>query len=353
MVARLVERTTDYIARTQQPGGGIPWFEGGIIDPWDHVESAMGLTVGGRLDAAEAAYQWLATHQHEEGYWLAAYDGDEVADGTRAETNFVAYAATGIWHHYMATGNEAFLRDLWPVISRALDFVLELQAETGEIYWALDTRTGINKDALLTGCSSIYRSLDCGIAIAQVLDEPHAHWQRARQRLGQALLTRPDRFDRTWDSKARYSMDWFYPVLSGVLSRPDARTRLGSRWNEFVSEGLGCRCVSDQPWITMAETCELIMACAAAGLNAQAVRLFEDLARFQVEDGSWWTGYVFTDEVMWPDERPTWTAGAILLAADTLHGLTDASTIFTRPHHHAAEVSTLQALERAQRAHHL
>jgi hypothetical protein len=148
-------------------------------------------------------------------------------------------------------------------------------------------------------------------------------------------------------------MDWFYPVLAGVLSRPDARTRLTGRWNDFVADGLGCRCVSDQPWVTMAETCELIMACAAAGLNAQAVRLFEDLARFQVEDGSWWTGYVFTDEVMWPDERPTWTAGAILLAADTLYGLTDASTIFTRPHHHAAEPSTLQALERAQRTHHL
>lgn len=353
MVARLVELTTDYIARTQQPGGGIPWFEGGIIDPWDHVESAMGLTVGGRLDAAEAAYRWLKTHQHPEGYWLAAYDGDKVADGTRAETNFVAYAATGVWHHYMVTGNEPFLRELWPVINRALDFVLGLQAESGEVYWALDTRTGINKDALLTGCSSIYRSLDCGIAIAQVLGEPHAHWTRARQRLGQALLTRPDRFDRTWESKARYSMDWFYPVLSGVLSRPDARTRLSGRWSDFVADGLGCRCVSDQPWVTMAETCELIMACAAAGLNAQAVRLFEDLARFQVEDGSWWTGFVFTDEVMWPDERPTWTAGAILLAADTLYGLTDASTIFTRPHHHAAEPSTLKALERAQRTHHL
>lgn len=346
----LIERTTEYIVGTQQPGGGIPWFEGGIIDPWDHVESAMGLTIGGRTAEAEAAYAWLKNHQHEDGYWLAAYDGDEIADGTRAETNFVAYVATGVWHHYMATGKREFLREMWPVVTDALDFVLSLQAKTGEIYWALDTRTGINKDALVTGCSSIYRSLDCGIAIAQALDEPHAHWQRARARLGETLTQRPERFDRTWESKARYSMDWFYPILSGALSPAAGRARLEARWDEFVEAGLGCRCVADQPWVTIAETCELIMACAAAGLEDEGKRLFEDLARFQAEDGSWWTGYVFTDDVMWPDERPTWTAGAILLASDTLYGLTDAATLFTRPHHHdhdAAEASALKSLQRA------
>jgi hypothetical protein len=148
-------------------------------------------------------------------------------------------------------------------------------------------------------------------------------------------------------------MDWFYPVLSGILPAESARSRLEDRWGEFVEAGLGCRCVADQPWVTIAETCELIMACTAAGLTREAERLFSDLERFQTEDGSWWTGYVFTDEVLWPDERPTWTAGAILLAADTLFGLTDAATIFTREHHHSADLSSLHALERAQRAHHL
>ncbi len=351
MMQQLLERTTDYIIRTQQAGGGIPWFAGGIIDPWDHVESAMGLSIGGRVEEAAAAYQWLKTHQHPEGYWLAAYNGDEIADGTRAETNFVAYVATGVWHHYMVTGERGFLRDMWPVVTAALDFVLSLQAETGEIYWALDTRTGINKDALVTGCSSIYRSLDCGIAIAQTLDEPHAHWQRARTRLGNALLDKPERFDRTWESKARYSMDWFYPVLSGALSPEAGRARLSERWDEFVEAGLGCRCVADQPWVTMAETCELIMACSAAGLKDEGEQLFEDLARFQAEDGSWWTGYVFTDDVMWPDERPTWTAGAILLAADTLYGLTSGATLFTAAQHHdqrsAIGSRSLKSLQRA------
>ncbi len=331
-----LSRTADYIARVQLESGAIPWFPNGIIDPWDHVESAMGLTVGGRIAQARAAYRWLADQQHPDGYWLAAYNDDTIADGTRAETNFVAYAATGVWHHYMATSDLEYLREMWPTIHRALDWVVGLQAKTGEVYWALDTRTGINKDALVTGCSSIYRSLDCGIAIALTLGEPSERWAQARSRLGTALLDRPERFDRTWPSKARYSMDWFYPILSGAVNGDRALARLDERWDEFVVTGLGCRCVSDQPWVTIAESCELVMACAAAGAIEQAEQLFQQLSRYQAEDGSWWTGYVFTDQVMWPDERPTWTAGAVLLAADTLYGITPASTLFTTPAHHSA-----------------
>ena len=67
----------------------------------------------------------------------------------------------------------------------------------------------------------------------------------------------------------------------------------------------------------------------AADAADQGKSLFEQLRFCQAEDGSWWTGYVFTDQVMWPDERPTWTAGAVLLAADALHRLTPAADIFT------------------------
>ena len=32
----------------------IPWFEGGHCDPWNHVEAAMALSVGGFHDEADA-----------------------------------------------------------------------------------------------------------------------------------------------------------------------------------------------------------------------------------------------------------------------------------------------------------
>ncbi len=343
----IARRTAAYIQRVQLPSGAIPWFDGGTLDPWDHVESAMGLSIGGHHDAAVAAYEWLRRQQHRDGYWLAAYDGDKVVDGTRAETNFVAYVATGVWHHYLVTGDEAFLARLWPTVAAALDFVAELQSSYGEIYWAFDTRTGINKDALVTGCSSIFKSYECGIRIARTLGESPRRWEAVREALGEALEHRPERFDRTWESKDRYSMDWFYPILTGLLGGSEARERLQGRWHEFVDPELGCRCVADQPWVTIAESCELTLACLAAGDSARARALFDNLMRYQVEDGSWWTGYAFADDVMWPDERPTWTAGAVLLAIDALHGLTGASGLFT---HHEALSSASEAPQRAQRA---
>ena len=50
-------------------------------------------------------------------------------------------------------------------------------------------------------------------------------------------------------------------VLSSFVRRAIARTseaRLAARWNDFVMDGFGCRCVEDEPWVTVAETAELI-----------------------------------------------------------------------------------------------
>jgi hypothetical protein len=47
--------TVQFILNTQQDSGEIPWFEGGYADPWDHVEAAMGLSIGGEHDAARKA----------------------------------------------------------------------------------------------------------------------------------------------------------------------------------------------------------------------------------------------------------------------------------------------------------
>ena len=169
--------------------------------------------------------------------------------------------ATGVWHHYLITGDRDFLQRLWPTVERAIDFVLAQQTTHGDIHWAVHGSDNVaQKDALLTGCSSIYKSLECALAIAGTLDADKRHWAMARARLHNAILNKPERFDRTWESKQRYSMDWFYPVLAGAITGDDARRHLDERWDEFVVDGLGCRCVTDEPWITVAESCELVMS---------------------------------------------------------------------------------------------
>ena len=321
--------TVDYIRQVQLPSGAIPWFEDGYCDPWDHVESAMGLSIGGDFSNAERAYFWLAEKQLDDGSWWAAYKNDVVENSERRETNFVAYIATGVWHHYLISQRRDFLKRMWPTVEKAINFVVAQQQVEGDINWAVDCDGKPKHDALVTGCSSIYKSLECAHNIAVAMKLPRPEWLMAREKLGQALRTKPHRFDRTWESKSRYSMDWFYPVLTGVIPKSQASQHLQARWDEFVEQGMGCRCVSDEPWVTVAESCELTMALLAAGDHARAVEIYSYLHQWQLDDGSYWTGYQFVQDLLWPDEKPTWTAGAILLAADALTEHTAAAKLFT------------------------
>ncbi len=337
--------TVEFLLNSQLADGSIPWSEGSYADPWDHVEAAMGLSIGGEWQAAEKAYFWLRDIQLADGSWWAAYKDGEVHNKERRETNFVAYIATGIWHHYLISKNLEFVRAMWDCVSRAIDFVVNLQTEHGEIYWAVEDDGSPKNDALITGCSSIYKSLECAYNLSVVLDEERKDWRIAREKLGKALRSKPERFDRTWESKARYSMDWFYPILTGVLTKAESKKRIQARWPEFVVDDMGCRCVSDQPWVTVAESCELTMALLAAGEHAKAVKIYSWLHQWRYDDGSYWTGYQFVEDLLWPDERPTWTAGAILLAADALTDYSAASHIFK-------EVRLLDAAQDAERVNH-
>ncbi len=325
---KLLRGTVDYILNTQLPDGNIPWFQDGKTDPWDHTEAAMGLAIGGETEAAEHAYHWLCDRQLADGSWWANYQGNTPIETQQRETNFIAYAATGIWHQYLITGDKGFLLRFFPMVKKAIAFVLKYQTGSGEIYWAVDRCGHPCRDALITGCCSIYKSLECAINIAAELNEPTEHWKHARDRLGNTLRNRPENFDRTWESKARYSMDWFYPVLTGVFTGKVAKAHIDEKWSLFVENNLGCRCVCDEPWVTVAESCELTMALLAAGDHPRAVALYSWLHRFLDKDGGYWTGYVFPDRAIWPVEKTTWTAGAILLAADALTEHTAACRLF-------------------------
>jgi len=103
---------------------------------------------------------------------------------------------------------------------------------------------------------------------------------------------------------------------------------LEREWNTFVVPGLGIRCVSDQPWVTGAETCELALSLDALGDRERAVRLFTDMQHLRHEDGSYWTGWQFANRKHFPYERSGYTAAAVVLAADALQGLTGGCGVF-------------------------
>ncbi len=326
LTAAQVTATARSIAAVQEPSGAIPWSAGEHTDVWNHLEAAMALTAAGEHDAATSAFDWVATVQREDGSVpLKIVDG--VVEDASGETNMSSYLAVAVWHHWLVRRDTAFVRRQWPVVRAGLDFAVRHQLGFGGIAWSQEWSDGgpakVNEEALVAGSSSIHHSLRAGVALAELLDDPQPEWELAGGRLGHALREHRDLFL----DKSEFSMDWYYPVLGGAVRGADARELLDSRWDEFVVPGLGVRCVSSNPWVTGAETCELVMALDAVGDRARAVELLRDMQHLRHEDGSYWTGFVFPDDAHWPAEQTTYTAAAVILAVDALSLTTSGATI--------------------------
>lgn len=314
LTAEQLEQTVDAIAAAQHESGALPWPDG-HTDPWDHVECAMALVLGGRLDQARAAYGWLRRMQDADGAWRMKYDGETVLDPS-VDTNQVAYVAVGVWQWWELTRDRSLVELMWPHVRRALDFVLDFQAPGGQLFWSRDPQGQVDRDALLTGSSSAYQALRCGIALAELLGQPQPEWELGAGLLQHAVAQHPEVFL----DKTRFSMDWYYPLLGGAVRAAAGQARLADRWAEFVVPGVGCRCVADRPWVTGAETAELALTLATIGDVERGRQLLRDVQHLREDDGSYWTGLVFDEDVRWPAERSSWTSAAVVLAADALAG---------------------------------
>jgi hypothetical protein len=319
-------QTTAAIVAVQAADGHIPWVPGGKADPWNMIEAAMALDSVGRHDEARRAFSWLTERQLAHGGWYSYYVGDEVVDNT-LDTNITAYIAVGLWHHALVTDDTAFLRDMWPVVDAAIGHVVSQQYPWGGIAWRADDPSD---GALLTGSSSIHLSLRCALAIADRLGHARPEWTVALALLADAIGRRPHLFL----DKSRWAMDWYYPVLSGVISGDEAWARIDAQWDDFVVEGFGVRCVSDRPWITAAETCELVIALASIGDPGRAEQLFAWMQFLRHDDGSYWCGMNFEGERFdepgeyFTADQPTWNSAAVVLAGSMLAGRPALDAVF-------------------------
>jgi hypothetical protein len=321
-----LQQTADAIAEWQLPSGMIPWFPGGHADPWNHVEAAMALTLAGHDAAAERAFEWLARLQRPDGAWHQYYLADRV-EQDKLDANVCAFPATGVWHRWLCTHDLGFVEAMWPVVEKAIDFVLDLQTQRGEIIWARHADGTPWSFALLTGSSSMCHSLRCAIALAELLGHERPDWELSTARLAHVIRHHET---EAFAPKHRWAMDWYYPVLTGVVTGEEGRDRLEARHDAFVMDRRGVRCVADRPWITVAETCEYAMANLVLGNRDRAETLFSWTEQFRTDDGRYWTGTVYPDQGRFPaDERSTYTAAAVVLAGDALSGASPASGLFT------------------------
>lgn len=322
--------SVEYILKVQNQDGSIPWEENKKLDPWDHIEAAMGLSVAEKKEEAESAFLWLKENQLSDGSWFSEYLMSSPVT-KRKETNFSAYIATGLWHYYLIFEDKNFLKFMLPTITKSVNFVTSMQTEQGDIYWASEEDKEILDDSLITGSSSIYKSLECASAIFNLLGESSLQVDISKKNLKNSILNNPERYDRNWESKSRYSMDWYYPILCGIYDDKKSIKDIETKWSKFIVDDMGCKCVEEEPWVTVAESSELVLALVKIGLREEALKIFNSLHQWRdTQDGLYWTGYVYKDKKFWPVEKPTWTAGAVLLAADALYEFTPGSELFLR-----------------------
>jgi hypothetical protein len=318
-----IRATGETIAEGQEASGAIGWPDG-QVDAWNHVECAMALSVSGLSGPARRAYDWLLATQRADGSWpRRTAAGGQVSDAT-GESNHAAYVAVGVWHEYLVTGDAGFVSRMWPAVRSAIGYALGLQVPRGEVIWQRDAQGAPAGYALLTGCSSIYTSLRCAVALADLAGEPQPDWELAAGRLAHAVACHPEAFA----DKSQFSMDWYYPVLGGAVRGPDAAAWLAAGWPDFVVPGLGVRCIRDEPWVTGAETCELVLALDAVGDRDRALAMFAEVQFLRDPEGAYWTGWQYENQRHFPNERSSYTGAAIILAADALSRASGGNGLF-------------------------
>lgn len=310
---QLIEEQASFISRHQLPPGAIPWYEGGITDPWDHVECAIALDMVGKFAEAARAYNWLCDIQNPDGSWYSSYLNDQPKDLTK-DTNFSSYIATGAWHHYLATRDLGFLHQMWTTIEKSIAFTLHLQQPSGEIYWALDANGVTWPGALLAASSCTWQSIRNSIKIARVLGLEKPDWDAKSRRLARAIREHSELFNKFGENRQDYAINWYYPVLAGVIRGKEAKEHIFKHWEDFVIDNWGCKCVAHAPWVTVAETCELISTLSRISELGKARLLLDWILRLQDKNGGFSAGIKLPEQIIWPQEKTTWTSAAVVMA---------------------------------------
>ncbi|MBN1376648.1 MAG: hypothetical protein JXA01_10910 [Dehalococcoidia bacterium] len=320
--------TLEGIVGLQEKQGSVPELAGGIVEPWTHVECAMAIDAGNYHDEAERAYKWLADVQLADGSWYANYQYGLPRDLYKV-SHAISYIAVGVLHHYIITGDLKFVRDLWPSVRSAINFILEMRGPDGEIYWARDVNGQVYPSAQIASCSSSYLSIKCALRIAEMMGEEYREWMYANERLRYVILRMPLPYatPANGENISAFAMDWYYPALCSVINGQTAVSRIYESWDKFIVHGKGSVCNLEKMWVTAAETSELAMSLALHGEYRQAAVVYNWIHHMRDDDGAYWYGIAYPENEIWPLEKPSWTSAAVVLAADMLRPMSSTSIL--------------------------
>ena len=174
------------------------------------------------------------------------------------------------------------------------------------------------------------RDRECSSAIEKILNlDLNPDWIMAYELLSNALRHPKGLFDLQKD-RSNFSMDSYYPIISGCLNKNEIDESIQQTLNNFYEDGLGIKCVREEPWITVAETNEFVIALVIGDKKDLAKKILLESTLISDKNNIPYMGWQYKEKIFWPNEKPTWTAAAMLLAADAVFGYTSAADLFLK-----------------------
>jgi hypothetical protein len=156
----------------------------------------------GRSDWARKRNRWYASLQERSGRrllghavvpagnWSMNYYGDGIEGGPIPwEIDQTAFAVWTLWDHYRSAGGTDYLREVYPAIRRAADFLVGFRDPATGLHRAAHEDDNVVHSRTIVGASTVWLALDSAVRAATVLDEEAdlIRFRRRRDELAAAI----------------------------------------------------------------------------------------------------------------------------------------------------------------------
>ncbi len=236
----------------------------------DGSYSAMAMDDVGLKEGAQRFLEFARQCQEDEGFWLHRHFPEGSVGSTWHQPPFLqvdqtAAVIAATWHHFARHGDMDHLLELWPMVKRATNFLVDfVDAETGLVapsYDLWEERRSIHTYS----CAAVHDALTKAELIGHRLGKGNGAWGQRAAALRTAIL------DHLWDAQrgvflrslkardAAIDASTLLTLRLGVLEPPDPRARglvenvTRALWSPRVG-GIGRYqgdryCGNQNPWI--------------------------------------------------------------------------------------------------------
>lgn len=307
----------DWIIKNQSPDGSIAWDLNDKCDPWDHLECLIALAIWEEDKNFKKGIDWFLCNLDANSFIKSEFIKGQ-SSREYYEHHHAIYLAVPLYQCLLMSNNDSYVKNHLKTLKNLVEAVLDVRDDHGCFYWAQDEK-GMCDNSLITATASIYLSLKCAINTFDYYGSETNALKKELELIKESFKNNKSRFNRDGIDRSRFSMDFYYPFLAGLNENYQY---LKDEMRKFHVESLGIKCVIEEPWVTFAESSELIIALCRANDFKMAEQIFNEITNFKDSEGILPTGYQYAEKIFWPEEKSSWTNAAYVIAADCLFDVT-------------------------------